>query len=59
MLHLKAFTYHTQAVERGIKLATEACAAVCELQHDGFIRARIALRSVMKVFKKSDISVIK
>jgi len=53
MLKLKSFPCHTQAVERGIKLVTEACAAVCEPQRDGFIRARIASRSGMKVFNKT------
>jgi len=60
MLQLKSFSCHTQAVERGIKLATEACAAVCEPQRDGFSRSRKASLSTMKVFnKKSDFSVIK
>ena len=60
MLQLKLFPCQTHAVERGIKLATESCAAVCEPQRDGFVRARIASRSAMKVFnKKSDFSVIK
>jgi len=49
MLQLNSFPCHTQAVERGIKLVTEACAAVCEPQHDGFICAQIASRSAMKV----------
>jgi hypothetical protein len=46
---------HTQAVERCIRLVTEACVAVCESQRDGFIRSRIESRSVMQSFdKKAD-----
>ena len=60
MLQFQSFPCHTQAVERGIKLVTEACTAVCEPQRDGFIRARIESRSAMKVFNtKSDFSLIK
>jgi len=55
MLQLKSFPCHTQAVERGINLVTEACAAVFKLQRDGFIRAQIASRSAMKVLNKSQI----
>ena len=60
MLQFQSFPCHTQAVERGIKLVTEACTAVCEPQRDGFIRVRIESRSAMKVFNtKSDFSLIK
>ena len=60
MLQFQSFPCHTQAVERGIKLVTEACTAVCEPQRDGFIRARIGSRSAMKVFNtKSNFSLIK
>ena len=42
---------HTQAVERGIKLVTEASAAVCSQKNrDGFFRNRLALRAKMEVF---------
>ena len=57
MIQFKRFPCHTQAVERGVKLVTEASMAVCEPQRDGFIRARIESRSAMKVFHtKSDFS---
>src|SRR6218665_1431713 len=60
MLQLKSCLCHKQAIERGIKLMTEVCAAVCEPQSVGFIRARIASRSAMKVFNKtSDFTVTK
>ena len=40
-----------------LKIVTEVCAAAFEPQRDGFIRARIASRSAMKVFNKSQIFV--
>ncbi|CAH0381343.1 unnamed protein product [Bemisia tabaci] len=41
------FPCHTQAVERGVKLVTEASAAVCDAEsRDGFIRARIFARKL-------------
>jgi hypothetical protein len=43
---------HTQAVERGIRLVTEACASVRVKQRDGFIRSRIESRSVIPKFEK-------
>jgi len=57
MLQLKSFPCHTQVVKSGIKLVTEACAAVFELQRDGFIRARLAASSALKVQNKSQIFV--
>jgi hypothetical protein len=50
------FPCHTQAVERGVRLVTEACEAVVgEDKRDGFIWSRIASRSVMPHFEtKSD-----
>lgn len=50
------FPCHTQAVERCVKLVTEASAAVCgETSRHGFIRARIASRQLMpKLETKSD-----
>lgn len=49
---------HTQAVERCIKLVTEASQSVYgEKARDGFIRARIQSRNIMPKFeKKSDFS---
>ena len=46
------FPCHTQAVERLVKLVTEASRAVCgPKSRDGFIRARIASRQLMPVFE--------
>ena len=43
---------HTQAVERCIKLVTQASVAVCRYTaRDGFIRARIASRDSLPVFE--------
>ena len=41
---------HTQAVERNIKLVTEASEAVIPKNRDGFIRNKIKSRSVIKKF---------
>ena len=42
------FPCHTQAVERCVKVVTEASAAVCdEKSRDGFIRTRLASRELM------------
>ena len=47
---------HTQSVERGVKLVTEASAAVCGVNaRDGFIRARLESRKVMPRFNTSRI----
>lgn len=50
---------HTQAVERGVKLVTEASSAVCGFTNrDGWIRTTIASRSNMPKFNsKSDYEV--
>src|SRR6218665_2117907 len=45
ILQLKSFSCHTQAVERVIKLKTEAYAAVCQPQRDGLSRTRKASHS--------------
>jgi len=47
---------HTQAVERAVKLVTEASMSVCgETARNGFIKNRIQSRQQMAVFnKKSD-----
>ena len=48
---LAKFPCHTQATERCVRLVTEASAAVCgETSRDGFIRARIMSRGLMKTF---------
>jgi hypothetical protein len=45
------FPCHTQGTERCIRLVTEAAAAVCgQERRDGFIRARMDSRSIMKSF---------
>ncbi|KAF0705713.1 Uncharacterized protein FWK35_00035610 [Aphis craccivora] len=45
------FPCHTQAVERSVKLVTEASAAVCgQTRRDGFIRSRIESRRIMPQF---------
>jgi hypothetical protein len=52
------FPCHTQAVERHVKLVSEAAKAVCgQKSRDGFIRARIASRQLMPKFEsKRDFS---
>lgn len=52
------FPCHTQAVERHVKLVTEAAKAVCgQKSRDGFIRARVASRQLMPTFEsKRDFS---
>jgi len=46
------FPCHTQAVERCIKLVTEASAAVCGIEsRDGFIRSRIESRRTLPKFE--------
>ena len=45
------FPCHIQAVERCVKLVTEASEAVCgNTSRDGFIRARLEARPIMPVF---------
>ncbi|GBN17975.1 hypothetical protein AVEN_161558-1 [Araneus ventricosus] len=53
---IQKFPCHTQAVERCIKLVTEASNKVCGHEaRDGYIRATLKFRSVMPNFsKKSD-----
>ena len=52
------FPCHTQAVERHVKLVTEAAKAVCgQKSRDGFIRAHVASRQLMPTFEsKRDFS---
>jgi len=52
------FPCHTQAVERHVKLVTEAAKAVCgQKSQDGFIRARVASQQLMPTFEsKRDFS---
>ena len=48
---LDNFPCHTQAVERHVKLVTEAAAAVCgELRRDGYVRAKLLSRSIIPHF---------
>ena len=45
------FPSHTQAVERCVKLVTQASAAVCgQTSRDGFIRSRLEGRRIMPTF---------
>jgi len=45
------FPCHTQAVERCVKLVTQASAAVCgQASRDGFIRSRLESRRIMATF---------
>lgn len=49
--NIKNYPCHTQAVERCVKLVTEASSAVCgEKKRDGFIRARLLSRQQMPHF---------
>src|SRR6218665_3596513 len=52
------FPCHTQAVERHVKLVTEAATAVCgQNSRDGFIRVRVVYQQLMPTFKsKRDFS---
>ena len=55
MLTFPELPNHTHAVEKFVRLVTEACGSVCEDQRDGFIRSRIESRSIMHQYnKKSD-----
>ena len=50
-LHFPRFPCHTQAVERCVKLVTEASIAVCgQRARDGFIHSRIESRKKMPFF---------
>lgn len=55
-IEFERFPCHTQAVERCVKIVTEASLAVCgEVSRDGFIRSRLEGRLLMPVFNtKSD-----
>lgn len=55
-IEFERFPCHTQAVERCVKIVTEASLAVCgEVSRDGFIRSRLEGRHLMPVFNtKSD-----
>jgi hypothetical protein len=51
IIHLK-FPCHTQAVERAIKIVTEAALHVCgQERRDGLIRSRITARELRKTFE--------
>ena len=51
LIDFPRFPCHTQAVERCVKLVTEASAAVCDnTSRDGFIRAQLEAGSIMPVF---------
>ena len=51
MLNIARYPCHTQAVERHVKLVTEASAAVCGMEkRDGFIRARLESRAKIPKF---------
>lgn len=61
IMDFKQFPCHTQAVERCVKLVTEASNKVCgQSARDGFIRATLLSRSIMPNFShKSEFQVIK
>ena len=44
------FPCHTQAVERNVKLVTEASLSVCDEERDGVVRATLEARRVMGKF---------
>jgi len=49
--HFPRFPCHTQAVERCVKVVTEASAAVCGVKaREGFIRPRLESRRIMPTF---------
>ncbi|XP_055922808.1 uncharacterized protein LOC129953593 [Eupeodes corollae] len=51
-IELSKYPCHTQAVERCIKLVTEASASVCgQESRDGFIKARISSRKLLPKFE--------
>lgn len=58
-INYKKFPVHTQAVERCVKLVTEASGRVCGAEaRNGFIRSTLLSRSAMPVFaSKSDFKV--
>jgi hypothetical protein len=60
LIDFPKYPCHTQAVERCVKLVTEASAAVCGADaRDGFIRVRLASRQIMPFFNtKADYHVI-
>lgn len=53
---IKKFPCHTQAVERCVKLVSEASVKVCgQESRDGYIKSTLLSRSIMPEFsKKSD-----
>lgn len=52
IIRFSRYPCHTQAVERHIKLVTEASAAVCGMEkRDGFIRVRLESRAKMPKFE--------
>ena len=51
VVNFPRFPCHTQAVERCVKLVTQASAAVCgQISRDGFIRSRLEGRRIMPTF---------
>ncbi len=51
-IHIFRYPCHLQAVERCVKLVTEATAAVCGNEsRDGFIRSKITSRTVLPKFE--------
>lgn len=49
--HIQKFPCHTQAVERCVKLVTEASSKVCGHEaRDGYIRTTLESRSIMPMF---------
>lgn len=52
MITFPKLVCHTQAVERCVRLVTEAAAAVGDLERDGYIRSRLMSRSIMPRYNK-------
>ena len=46
-LQVPKFPCHTQAVERAVKVVSDACSQVYHQERDGFIRQRIRARKIM------------
>ncbi|KAG5871220.1 hypothetical protein JTB14_005755 [Gonioctena quinquepunctata] len=48
---IKSYPFHTQAVERAVKIVTEAPATVCGSENrDGIIRAKLESREIIPSF---------
>lgn len=51
LINVPKYPCHTQAVERWVKLVTEACLSVCRVkERDGFIHVKLESRQIMPSF---------